>query len=260
MGKTAIAWMVALAQLANGWEAVACDDPNDLFKSYRRDAPQIFVADDAFGRTEYDPTMGSRWEKQLGRVMTMLDDHHWLIWTSRKHILERARREMDLQGDVEDFPEPADVLVTASQLSDEEKGLILYRHAKAANLESSVKALLRSTAKAIVRSQSFTPERIRRFVHESLPTIGANAKKGRIPAEVVLGQIQEAIRNPTERMAKSFRALGEDYKWLLVALLEQGHLPRIEDLREGFSRFSGNTSVATFDQLLEELSEGFIKI
>jgi hypothetical protein len=260
MGKTAIAWMVALAQLANGWEAIACDDPNDLFKSYRRDAPQIFVADDAFGRTEYDPTMGSRWEKQLGRVMTMLDDHHWLIWTSRKHILERARREMDLQGDVEDFPEPADVLVTASQLSDEEKGLILYRHAKAANLESAVKGLLRSTAKAIVRNPSFTPERIRRFMHESLPAIGAEAKKGTVPGEVVLGQIQEAIWNPTDRMIKSFRALGEDYKWLLVALLEQGHLPRIEDLREGFSRFSGGSSAASFDQLLEELSEGFIKV
>jgi hypothetical protein len=260
MGKTAIAWMVALAQLANGWEAIACDEPNDLFRSHRRDASQVFVADDAFGRTEYDPTMGSRWEKQLGRAMTMLDDRHWLIWTSRKHILERARREMDLQGEVQDFPEPADVLVTASQLSDEEKGLILYRHAKAATLEAPAKALLKSNVKAIIRNPSFTPERIRRFVHESLPTIGATARKGRIPAQYALSQIQEAIRNPTDRMIKSFRALEEDHKWLLVSLLEQGHSPRVEDLRDSFFRFSHGSSATTFDQLLEELTEGFIKV
>ena len=260
MGKTAIAWMVALAQLANGWDAITCDDPNDLFKSHRREASQVFVADDAFGRTEYDPTMGSRWEKQLGRAMTVLDDRHWLIWTSRKHILERARREMDLQGEFQNFPEPADVLVTASQLSDEEKGLILYRHAKAANLEASGKALLKTSAKTIIRNPSFTPERIRRFVHESLPTIGAIAGKNRTTKEYVLRQIQEAIRNPTDRMIKSFRALEENHKWLLIALLEQGHLPRVDDLRDSFSRFSRGSSGVTFDQLLEELTEGFIKV
>jgi hypothetical protein len=260
MGKTAIAWMVALAQLANGWEAIACDEPNDLFRSHRPDVPQVFVADDAFGRTEYDPTMGGKWEKQLGRIRTTLDDRHWLIWTSRRHILERALREMDLQTPVEDFPNPGDVLVTASQLSDEEKGLILYRHAKAAKLEASAKTLLRKYVKIVTRDPSFTPERIRRFVHESIPRIEEKTRDGKASPQFILNEIREAIKNPTDRMIKSFRALGSDYKWLLIALLEQGHSPIIEDVRASFSRLSNGESGTTFDQLLEELSEGFIKI
>jgi len=259
MGKTAIAWMIALAQLANGWEAIACDDPKDLFKSHRPEVPQVFVADDAFGRTEYDPTMGSRWEKQLARVNTTLDERHWLIWTSRKHILERARREMDLQGDAKDFPEPGDVLVTASQLSDEEKSLILYRHAKTANLEAAAKALLKSNAKSIVRDTSFTPERIRRFVEESLPKLKSTAKPGGMSPQVILEEIREAIRNPTDRMVKSFRALEEDHKWLLIALLEQGYSPNLQKLRERFLLFRRGQSVTTFDEIIEELSEAFVK-
>lgn len=260
MGKTAIAWMVALAQLANGWDAVACDEPADLFRAHRHDSPQVFVADDAFGRTEYDPTMGSKWEKQLGRVWTLLDDRHWLIWTSRRHILERARREMDLQGDAERFPHPGDVLVTASQLSVEEKGLMLYRHAKTAGLENDAKTLLRRNAKQIVHDPSFTPERIRRFVQESLPRLSKMLGSASHSKEAVRHEIHEAIKNPTTRMVKSFRALDESRKMLLVALLEQGHSPDVDDLRRRFKEFSGGGATADFDQLLEELSEAFIRL
>src|SRR5207244_7479782 len=136
MGKTAIAWMSSVAQLANGWQAIACDQPEDFFRSHQHGTTQVFVADDAFGRTEYDPTLGAKWEKQLDRVLAFVDERHWLIWTSRRHILERATREMDLQGKASSFPDPGAVLVNASQLNDREKALILYRHARAANLEA----------------------------------------------------------------------------------------------------------------------------
>lgn len=89
----------------------------------------------------------------MGRVWTVLDDRHWLTWTSRRHILERARREMGLQGKAECFPHPGDVLITASQLSVEEKGLRLHRHASAANLERAAKALLKRSVKQIVHER-----------------------------------------------------------------------------------------------------------
>jgi hypothetical protein len=260
MGKTAIAWMIALAQLANEWEAITCDDPADLFGSHRPEVMQVFIADDAFGRTEYDPTMGSKWEKQIGRVNTTLDNRHWLIWTSRRHILERARREMDLQGAAQHFPDPGDVLVTASQLSPEERGLMLYRHAKASGLDDAAKTLIRSHARSIVQDPSFTPERIRRFVAESLPKLVAGQRSRTMSSSAVREEIREALRNPTDRMVKSFRALGQDHKLLLVALLEQGHSPNVESLRQRFSDFAGGCSRVPFDELLDELQEGFIKL
>ncbi len=96
MGKTAIAWTIALAQTSQGWQAIVCDNPDTFFGSLSREISQVFVADDAFGRTEYDPARGNKWEKDLHRVLRSIDTTHWLVWTSRKHILERARRVMDL--------------------------------------------------------------------------------------------------------------------------------------------------------------------
>ncbi len=112
-GKSAIAWMIALTQIASAWEAIVCDTPEDFFRALRADASQIFIADDAFGRTEYDPARGAKWEAQLHRVFSRLGNAHWLVWTSRKHILERARRRMDLQGVASGFPQPGEVLVDA---------------------------------------------------------------------------------------------------------------------------------------------------
>jgi Novel STAND NTPase 3 len=79
MGKSAIAWMIALTQIADGWEASACDSPDDSFRALRADSSQIFVADDAFGRTEYDPDRGMKWEAQLERVFSRLGTSHWLV-------------------------------------------------------------------------------------------------------------------------------------------------------------------------------------
>jgi hypothetical protein len=256
MGKTAIAWMIALAQLANGWEAIVCDDPSDLFGSHRPSTSQVFVADDAFGRTEYDPTMVSRWEKQLPRVMKVLDDRHWLVWTSRRHILERARREMDLQGCAEGFPKPGDVLVLASSLTDEERALILYRHCKAASLQEEAKTLIKSNLKLVVKNPSFTPERIRRLVFERLPMLSKNPK---MSIEALHDEIEQAIKNPTERMTKTFRALPDEHKWFLISLLEQGHSPDLTHLRNRFQQFTRGQAKTSFDDLLEELSVAFIK-
>jgi len=98
MGKTAIAHVIALAQLSLGSQALLCDDPDSFFDLYDKSNNQVFVADDAFGRTEYDVTRAKKWEHDLDRVLTLLDKSHWLIWTSRKHILERALHRLDFQG------------------------------------------------------------------------------------------------------------------------------------------------------------------
>jgi hypothetical protein len=79
MGKTAIAWMVGLAQLASGWEVIACDVPGQVFERYDNSVRQVFIADDAFGRTEYDVSRGRRWEGDLDRILRLIDAKHWLF-------------------------------------------------------------------------------------------------------------------------------------------------------------------------------------
>ncbi len=193
MGKSAIAWMIAAAQLADGWEAVDCDIPEDFFDNLSDDRDQVFIADDAFGTTEYDTTRGSNWGRQLHKILPRLDSKHWLIWTSRMHILKRALQEMSLQGRAAKFPKPAEVVVNASSLEREERALILYRHARAGQLESSAKNIIRQNASAVVDNRHFTPERIRRFVSESLPELSSKLLLDKLTPEDVTQHIIRAI-------------------------------------------------------------------
>jgi hypothetical protein len=256
MGKSAIAWMVALAQIANSWEAVVCDNPEDFFRVLRPDVPQIFIADDAFGRTEYDPSRGAKWEAQLHRVFSRLGDKHWLIWTSRKHILERARRHMDVQGPAHAFPRPGEVLVDAGGLTVREKALILYRHSKHTLADISMRAFVKCHAIQIVSDEAFTPERIRRFVAEVVPQLVVETHSD---PEILAAKIRQEIQNPTDRMRKSFHALSLAHKWMLLALLESDHYCTTEELLRRYqSQYSDSGAKAHED--LEELTEAFVTI
>jgi hypothetical protein len=123
MGKTAIAWMIAAVMLAQKWQAVDCDKPEDFFGAYANDRDQIFIADDAFGTTEYDVNRGSEWARQLHKVIPKLDKRHWLVWTSRMHILQQALQEMSLQGSASKFPDHKEVLVKANRIEGNERAL-----------------------------------------------------------------------------------------------------------------------------------------
>jgi hypothetical protein len=104
MGKTAIAQMLALAQLTYGWEAHECNDPEQVWRVFDADPRQLFVADDAFGSTEYRPDVAERWARGLGRLLGMLDSRHWLIWTSRPAPLKAGLRRVQRERGSERFP------------------------------------------------------------------------------------------------------------------------------------------------------------
>jgi len=217
MGKTAIARTIALAYLMDGWQAVDCREPEDFFTAYSAEKPQVFVVDDAFGRTEYDPILGRRWERDLARVLCRINPTHHLIWTTRQHILARALRSLDLAGRAERFPAPAEVIVTASALSREEKARMLYRHCRAGRLSERARQVIREHALQIVEHPDLTPERIRRFTNEILPTL-----PNELSDRQLRQHIQDVIRYPTRRMRLAFARLGLEHKAVLLGMLESG--------------------------------------
>jgi hypothetical protein len=218
MGKTAIAQMLALAQLTSGWEAHECNSPEQLWRVFDRNRRQVFVADDAFGSTEYRPDAAERWARALGRLLAMLDDHHWLIWTSRPAPLKAGLRRVQRERGSERFPAPGEVLVDASDLDLSEKTLILFRHAKARGASGTARKLVRSTALSIVEHPHFTPERIRRFVTDRLEAL-QHQVFGDGDARVRLA-VERELAYPTEAMRTSFRALQHEHRELLIALLD----------------------------------------
>jgi hypothetical protein len=259
MGKTAIARTIAIAHLFSDWQVIDCRDPNDFFSVFTDERRQIFVADDAFGRTEYDPVLGRVWERDLPRVFQYLDTRHRLIWTTRKHILIRALREMDLTGKAHKFPNPGEVIVTADELTVEEKSRILYRHSKAARLDTELKDVVKQNAISIVKHEHFTPERIRRFVIDLLPELSKTIHSGAFNTEEIRSEVREAIRNPTERMRKSFNKLEDRHKWILISILECPRFVSTDRLQHFVDAHIANISAAGFSEALDDLLGTFLK-
>ena len=218
MGKTAIARMVALAQMTGGWEAHECRSPEQLWRSFDPARRQVFVADDAFGSTEYRPDAAERWAQSLGRLLGMLDDEHWLIWTSRPAPLKAGLRRVRRERSAERFPSPGEVLVDAGDLDLNEKSLILFRHAKARGVAGPARKLVQSSALALIEHPHFTPERIRRLVSDRLAALQRTAvRDGR---DALQTELEHEMATPTDAMRTSYRALEDEHRELLVALLD----------------------------------------
>lgn len=152
MGKTTIGRMIAMCQMIDGWDAIECKAPKEFHDVFDSKGAQIFVADDFFGRTEYDPARVSAWQDELPYILRRLDRRHWLVLTTRAHLLQIGRQHLDVAGENDRFPQVGEVIVNAADLTPVEKARILYRHAKSATLPVDVKAALRDAVLLIITS------------------------------------------------------------------------------------------------------------
>jgi hypothetical protein len=254
MGKTAIAEMIALTQLTDGWEAHSCTDPDQVRRVFDPERRQLFIADDAFGSTEYQPDAAERWALALGDLLRMLDPQHWLIWTSRPAPLKAGLSRVQRERGSERFPSPGAVLVDASDLDLEEKTLILYRHAKSEGIEGSTRTFIQSTGVFIIEHPHFTPERIRRFVTDHV------SAWWRLP-DNMLDVTDLALSSPTEAMRNSFNALGQEHRDLLVALLDApaGLIDERELAATVRRHHPGGLSRPPAD-LIDRLTDHFLKV
>jgi hypothetical protein len=258
MGKTAIAEMIALAQLTDGWEAHECNDPDQVWQRFDRGRRQLFIADDAFGSTEYRPDAADRWARGLGRLLTMLDSRHWLIWTSRPAPLKAGLRRVQRESGSEGFPAPGEVLVDATDLDLADKTLILFRHAKSRGASGTARRVLRSAGLSIVEHPHFTPERIRRFVADrldELPRLAADDQA------LVLGMVESELACPTEAMRTSFRALSAEHRELLISLLDApAGLIDERELAAVVRRHHAGGLSSPPSELIDRLSDHFLRV
>jgi hypothetical protein len=258
MGKTAIARMVGLAKLTAGWEFHECVRADELWERFDRDRPQLFVADDAFGSTEYRPDAAERWAVELDRVLRAMDERHWLIWTSRPAPLNAGLRRIHREHGVERFPAPAHVQVAAADLEVEEKALILFQHARSAPMDAALARRVRESGWTIVEHPHFTPERIRRFVAERLHAPAATeGRDDRWLASVVAAEIRE----PTRAMAESLRALPAAYRAVLTAMVDTPPGPVNErTLASAARRHSDGGLERPSGELVDRLTDHFLRI
>ena len=257
MGKTAAARMIGLSLMSAGWDAHECTKPDQVMARLRPDRPQVFVADDAFGSTEYRPDAAERWARALPEILRATDERHWLIWTSRPTPLKTALRAIQRERGSERFPAPAEVHVDAADLDAAEKVLILFRHGKATELGALALAVVEAEGSGIVDHPHFTPERIRRFVQIRLPQL---AQAGGRPAAI--GQaVRLEIEHPTEAMAASYLALSSSLKAVLIAMLDCPPGPVAERELAAAARRQAPAGLdrAPF-QLVDRLTDHFLRL
>jgi hypothetical protein len=251
VGKTAIAQMLALVQVTAGWEAHDCQHPDELFGRYRRDAAQLFIADDAFGSTEYRPDAAERWARELDRVLSRMDKRHWLVWTSRPAPLAAGLRRVHRERGLERFPDPGSVQIDASRLTVEEKTLILFRHVRAAELARDRREYIKRHGEQVVAHRYFTPERIRRF---------ANALRAP-KANFAWPSVEAALRRPTDAMRSSLAALENEHRDLLVALLDAPPTWVSErDLARALRRHHPGGLTRAPHELIDRLADHFLRV
>jgi hypothetical protein len=255
MGKTAIARMLGLAAISDGWELHECLRPDELWQRFTRDRRQLYIADDAFGSTEYRPDTAERWALDLDRVLQALDERHWLIWTSRPTPLKAALHRIHREHGVERFPQPAEVGVDASELDAAEKALILFRHTKSANTPESAMTLVRAHGWEIVSHPHFTPERIRRFVAGRLEELAAGTGEADVAAAVAA-----EIREPTTAMAASYRSLAPDHRAVLLALLDTPPGPvSTRELSTALRRHAPDGLARPIAEIVDRLADHFLR-
>jgi hypothetical protein len=259
MGKTTIAWMIALARLSGGWESYECRKPGELFAVLDPERPQIFVADDAFGSTEYRPDRAELWAEDLGKVLRVLDNRHWLLLTSRPAPLKQALERLNMQDTGGEFPRPNEVIVNASALSVQEKAQMLYRHGKASVPSEKGRALIRGVAWTLVGNEHFTPLRIRRFVTERMPEILEAPEDEQVA--LIMATAAASIELTTTEMRTSFATLEELAQVLLISLLDAGS-SRVdaEQLAAGFERQLGRPPERSALATAEMIEDHFLRI
>jgi conflict system STAND superfamily ATPase len=224
---------------------------------YKRNIPQVFVADDFFGRTEYHPERVSKWQDDLPLVLPKLNVRHWLILTSRAHLLKMGKAQLDVSGENDRFPQLGEVIVNAGNLTRTEKARILYRHAKAASLSDQAKTVVQKFARQIIDNRHFTPERIRRLVSDIVPRLAGE----KLSPDLLPAAIDEALANPTREMRISFRSLPAPHRWLLFSLLEVDEMTRgnSDALRTRYEEICPEKDQIPYHKVILELTEAFIK-
>jgi hypothetical protein len=257
MGKTAIARVLGLALHVEGWEVHECIRPEQIWQAFEPDHQQLFIADDAFGSTEYRPDAAEHWALDLPRILRALERRHKLVWTSRPAPLRAGLGRIQREHGVERFPRPAEVNVDASALDVEEKATILLRHAQAALLECPASELVRIYGTQIVDHPHFTPERIRRFVRVRLPELRAQETS---PFRIETAIACE-IAEPTEAMTASFAALAPEHRGLLVALVDcPPGAVRERDLAQAMRRHSPGGLSQPVKELVDRLTDHFVRL
>ena len=162
-GKTTIASLLAMAAI-DQWKSspLKLDDPESVKERWNPDEPsQFFWVDDAFGATQYEPSLAFGWNKIFNEVKAMIKKGAKIVMTSRDYIYRQARK--DLKQGAFPLMDESQVVINVQELGIDEKKQILYNHIKLGGQDRSFKTKIKPFLEGGAHHPRFIPEVARRL-------------------------------------------------------------------------------------------------
>ena len=152
-----------MAALDN-WNAptLVLRDPAQVIDHWNtHQSTQFFWIDDAFGVTQQDDAFVDSWSRAWPTVRTMVRRGAKIVLTSRDYIYNRVRDRLKEPA----FPllNESQVVIDVRELSEDERGQILYNHIKLGNQPTSFRFTIKPFLEEIGVHQRFVPETARRL-------------------------------------------------------------------------------------------------
>jgi hypothetical protein len=163
MGKTCTAYALAAAFSSLNYEIYELRNQRDFYDAYSEEK-QLFICDDVFGDIALNAAMRDDWSRGFLKLLRSLGVNHKLIWTAREYILKEAIESSRIKEERPKVIDTDTITIAVDRLKRQEKAMILYNHAKAANLPIEVVDFLKGdSCVKIVDHQCYSPESIRQL-------------------------------------------------------------------------------------------------
>lgn len=162
-GKTTISYALALAAVDSLEMSVfVVKSPDEFAEHWDPDDPKRFYwVDDAFGQTQFDPSLALEWNRQIDRVQAAIDRGARIVFTTRTYIWNDAATFLKRHA----FPlfDNSQVHIYVERLTKIEKRQILYHHLRMGNQPSEFKRAVHPFLEELTNLRSFLPEAARRL-------------------------------------------------------------------------------------------------
>ena len=214
-GKTTIAGQLALAAAdVFGTHVVMLEDASQLADRWNPDERQLFWLDDAFGTTQFTPSLANNWQRITSKVKSAIDTGSKFVLTTRSYIYRHALRQLKAGT----FPlDLAEVEVDVADLTPSERRQILYNHLKHGRQPMPFLRRLVPHLEAAADHWGFTPELARRLAEPAF------TKHLEHPTA---RNVEWFFENPRQFLADTFASLDNDSLSALgLIFVSRGWLP-----------------------------------
>ncbi len=232
MGKTCTAYALAASFAALSYEVYDLRNQRDFYAAYQDNAKQLFICDDVFGDIALQSTQRDDWTRGFLRLLGSLDRDHKLVWTAREYILKEALSSSRLKEERPALVRTDTVTVAVDRLSRLEKAMILYNHARVANLPSDVREFLRGKAcLSITDHPNYSPESIRQLCTGRLVSFSESSGGDQ---KTLASQVAAFLSSPGDAWKAAYLAATAGERLLCTEVMAAGGSIQMSQLQKRY--------------------------